>query len=84
MTNEQAAEELKILLWNAKGFDDETEEKALTLAIKALEKQIPTEIKSRRAMDHILYGYCPSCGAFANEVIDGKICTNCGQSLKWG
>lgn len=63
------------------------EDKALDLAMQALEKQIPKKVNMRhiRKFDGFDDGECPSCG---NSVIrDGfcidVYCDNCGQKLDW-
>jgi hypothetical protein len=60
---------------------------ALTIAIQALEKQIPKkpiEIRERRNFNFEVYlkdGYCPLC---KNEVNNAyNYCNKCGQALDW-
>lgn len=53
---------------------------AFSVAIEALEKQIPKKVTLDRQ--------CPTCGAdaYANSYDDIKynFCDNCGQRLDWG
>lgn len=84
MTAEQAVEQLKIMLWNAQVFDEETEAQAIMIAIKALDKQIPIQPKHLRVIDAIVYGRCPVCTTAINEITDEKVCSFCGQAIKWG
>ena len=61
--------------------------KALDMAIKALEKQIPKKVNLRhiRKYDGFDDGECPTCGnsvlrdGFSNDVY----CDDCGQKLDW-
>lgn len=55
---------------------------ALTLAIEALEKQIPEEVTEIHCDEY----YCPSCG-WENNCDQGFIydeyCPHCGQKIDW-
>lgn len=65
---------------------------AITLAIKALEKQIPRKPRktdSYRGVLKRVYAYvCPTCGnacleKYMNERQNAVFCWNCGQKLDW-
>lgn len=51
-----------------------TEQDAMRIACKCIEKQIP-----REPIDKIMYKQCPVCGA----VDLGRYCIECGQAIKW-
>lgn len=60
--------------------------KALAIAIKALEKQIPQYPEyTDEYMDD---AYCPACGKFEFEMGTTtwgmKYCPECGQAIDWG
>lgn len=50
--------------------------KAIRVAIKALEKQIP-----KKPIDKLMYLECPTCGDVGIE--DCGYCPCCGQKLDW-
>jgi uncharacterized protein with PIN domain len=56
-------------------------DKTLTLAIEALEKQIPKEPKIHCADSKFRHYECPSCSRLYWERSD--YCDCCGQALKW-
>ncbi len=49
---------------------------AFSMAIKALEKQIP-----KKPTDRCMYKECPACGEVEIEFC--KYCPSCGQKLDW-
>lgn len=70
--------------------DCEEHNKAIDLAINALEKQIPKKIYHRQwvGIDGVPYDLCPTCrtnlctdGIFPNK--KENYCGNCGQKLDW-
>ena len=88
MTNEEAIEILKT--WRISG--DKSHE-ALSMAIKALEKQIPKKpMKSIDPYNNILYKLnCPTCGKYINRVgtpnkftVSPDMCGFCGQKIDFG
>ena len=84
MTNEGAIDFIKNKIQIDVRFcsDDNINETktALTLAIEALEKQIPKKVTEDEA-----FGQCPVCGyTFNSELVneyDIKYCPFCGQAL---
>lgn len=63
--------------WTANAYD------SLTLAIEALEKQIPKKPNDKfNVPGYVLaYGICPSCNRGVNS--DMKFCSECGQAIDW-
>jgi len=58
-------------------------ERFYDLAIKALKKQIPLEVRhpiDMNCQENKLVTYCFSCG---RNIKDMKYCPNCGQKLGW-
>ena len=51
---------------------------ALTIAINALEKQIP---KKPKTDDRYVMYICPCCNDFIK--VNHNYCTNCGQAIDW-
>ena len=51
---------------------------ALTIAIKALEKQIP---KKPKIDDRYVMYICPCCNDFIK--VSHNCCQNCGQAIDW-
>lgn len=60
-----------MVLTNRKQF-----ERAVRVAMKALEKQIP-----RKPVDRIMFNHCPCCGNV--EIANCNHCPDCGQKLDW-
>lgn len=61
--------------------------KALDIAIKAIEKQIPKKPKNKKysfyphsTLLKSKYGKCPVCKSIQ---VDDEYCANCGQKLDW-
>lgn len=95
MNEQEAMETLERL------FSDSTNEdypftecfaEALTIAIQALEKQIPKKPRktdSYRGIFRRIYAYvCPTCGnacleKYMNERQNTMFCWNCGQKIDW-
>ncbi len=63
--------------------DDINETKtALTIAIQALEKQIPKKPKAYIERGKYFDYECPKCGmTYGQTTWHGKFCPNCGQAL---
>ena len=79
MTIEEAIKSLEIQLM---GFNVDAIDDAISLAIEALEKQIPYKITNIILADYInVYEGACKCGAVLLEGI--KYCDNCGQKLDW-
>ena len=84
MTNEEAINELRDRYLSISAFADKEAcnkaNKAIDMAIQALEKQIPKKVTEDEA-----FGQCPVCGyAFNSELVneyDIKYCPFCGQTL---
>lgn len=89
MTEKEAIRNINALnaVCGQKDFYDEEFEKALGMAIKALEKQIPKKVIPRhiRKYDGFDDGECPTCrnsvlrDGFSNDIY----CDECGQKLDW-
>lgn len=64
------------------------EHRALTLAIEALEKQVPKEIEDKflsydeAEKQEFECGNCPTCGVVLS-LDDGDHCFYCGQKIGW-
>lgn len=57
--------------------------KALAVAQKVLERQIPTKVVCHKIRNEIILKYCPTCRV--RILIYGhKYCSECGQKLDWG
>lgn len=91
MTVQEAIEILKSKI-RADSFDESFEEIqmdcALTMAIKALEKQIPKKVDTTGNSDNDFY-ICPVCkerleAIDAFVLLEEPYCSNCGQKLDWG
>lgn len=60
-----------------------------TIAIKALEKQIPKPVvdlgvvKDFHEKPLYIYGDCPNCGCMRLRSTDTNYCVACGQKLDW-
>lgn len=90
MTNERAIEILKC---NFRGYNDiSDEETAISMAVSALEKQIPKkpdyEGDGYDENGELIYdtAYCPVCEhEFEFEINDWgcNFCSDCGQALDW-
>lgn len=60
--------------------------KAMDMAVKALERQIPKKPDIHPCEENGVYATltcCPTCGDIV-EVEYNKCCGNCGQKLGWG
>ena len=99
MDSLEAIEQLKDLIIDRKSFDDEIfrrDEKALEIAIEALEKQIPkrfcynkpTQVKALDSENGTVCAFtckpCPTCGKWIVDNVSHKYCEYCGQALEWG
>lgn len=92
MTNRDAIEWIKdIQVWNwhkAQKYQRYYAE-ALDIAVKALEKQIPTsmDLEGDGYADGVMIydtWICPNCGKhYELEYDDYDFCPNCGQALDW-
>ena len=62
-----------------------TVEKAIGLAVKALERQIPTKPRERTECYPIGQYECSKCkcGLVANDKWKTKYCPECGQAQDW-
>lgn len=78
MTNEEALALLEDHeYWaNISAIDEMAE-----VAIKAIRKQIPTNVIDIRVFTELAVGNCPTCGCMVID--EGYYCENCGQALKW-
>lgn len=100
MTESEASRKLKIhteyLKYNWKPHPDYDVLEAISIAISALEKQIPKKLIRRRATDDDVENElrdfitrkgeicrCPSCGDYT-AIYEMKYCMECGQRLDWG
>ena len=72
--------EIKDLRKQNSKVDWDEQEKAVNLAIEALEKQIPKKPIEQRYVNNELIGHCPSCQLIAYWQ---RYCSNCGQKLDW-
>ena len=87
MTYEEAIKNINALnaVCGQKGLYDTEFESALTLAIEALEKQIPKKPTRTRGK----YGHteCACCGwvveSFCGDLEQYPFCPNCGQAIDW-
>lgn len=62
--------------------DQQEQVKALQIAVKAVEKQIPKKPKYNLYMSKM--PICPSCGHYIkNNTTIQKYCDFCGQAIKW-
>jgi hypothetical protein len=52
--------------------------KALTIAIQALEKQIPKKPDKEDKKDM----RCPICGTWSSKIFENQYCCYCGQRIK--
>ena len=63
------------------------QKEAFSVAINALEKQIPKKVNLRhiRKYDGFDDGECPNCGMSVSRDCDGDdvFCPDCGQKLDW-
>lgn len=76
MTYEQAIEIItNAIQKDGTGMTTE-QDKALAIAQKALEKQIPKKIEFN-GNEFI----CPNCGNVTNDIFGDKYCVECGQHL---
>ena len=51
---------------------------------KAIEKELPQEIKRKSRFIDVVEWNCPACNYSYNECDSrNKYCRNCGQRLKW-
>lgn len=61
----------------------------LHMAVDALEKQIPKEVKNRKLLrdfyktPYAIRGDCPTCGSIGLLSSNTDYCNACGQKLKW-
>ena len=58
---------------------------AFSVAINALEKQIPKKPKSITSVENSMYVKCPTC-KLTTVLYDGCVmeyCKNCGQAIDW-
>ena len=83
MTESEAKEVLQL---NMPLVASKEANKAMEIAINALEKQIakkPNKIERKRDEYGFIYqlGECPLCGKM---VTDDRQCCDCGQKLDWG
>ena len=89
MTEIEAIEKIREQICNEKGVQrycrdncmHGTEYCAYSMAIKALEKQIPK--KPLTEYHCVLQRLCPSCGCEVSDIEDRKWSCKCGQKLDW-
>ncbi len=86
MTNEQV---IKMLTKIAIQYDEESQEsKAIGMAIKSVEKQIPKKPQIAKK-ENIKEYYCANCNGYINNAYDmrlsnrGNNCKLCGQAIDW-
>ena len=86
---EMTESEAKVILESEYKFHGECSVfgEALTMAINALEKQIPKKVQLRHIRKYDGYddGECPNCGMSVSRECDGNdvFCPDCGQKLDW-
>ena len=86
MTESEAIEQFKERL-TITDYKEQIPEyyKAMELAIKALEKQIPKKaiITGHNNAINTDVGYCPICKGVILRACDNSYCPDCGQKLDW-
>lgn len=89
MTEQEAIRNINALnaVCGQKDFYDEELEKALGMAIKALEKQIAKKPIFKFAYeDGRKFHDCPMCGSYVTHAFEQdqvRYCNCCGQKLDW-
>ena len=88
MNNEEAIKEIEYALEKLKTHVAwEVDMEALKVAKKALEKQIPQQVKKVRHETILGYAetyFCPKCGGSVWKNTDEcKYCFRCGQAIDW-
>lgn len=88
MTNEEAIRHLDCVRNNLtlSGVVDEPVYKALEMAIKALEKQIPVKRIRKHGgyFREYLISYCRVCGnELSNSQYQYHFCQDCGHAIDW-
>ena len=80
MSGKMTESEAKVILESEYKFHGECSVfgEALTMAINALEKQIP---KKPKTDDRYVMYICPCCNDFIK--VSHNCCQNCGQKLDW-
>lgn len=58
------------------------QDKALAVAQKVLERQIPTKVVCHKISNEIILKYCPTCRVRFLRY-GHKYCSECGQKLDW-
>lgn len=84
MTNKEAIEKISCTPLMRSEYEHGELKEALSMAIEALEKQIPKEPKLIETYPNNLH-LCPSCGSTFITRYDGAMnyCNNCGQAIDW-
>lgn len=68
---------------------NDIQQSAYEMAIDALEKRIPKEVKNRKILmdfhqtPYTIRGDCPICGSVGLLASNTDYCNACGQKLKW-
>lgn len=90
MTEQEAIDLLRFAY--PKEFTKPITEKVISMAVEALEKQIPKDIfhYDWNGIDGVPYDLCPNCknnlctsGLFGRSKKYINYCSNCGQAIKW-
>ena len=87
MPSKMTESEAKVILESEYKFHGECSVfgEALTMAINALEKQIPKKPISVTSVENSMYVKCPTC-KLTTVLYDGCVmeyCKNCGQAIDW-
>lgn len=92
MTRKEAIEFMRCNLYNTESCDKEecNQNKAITIAIDALEKQIPKKpILNKNKINPLWVEealLCPICNGYVGSsvvMIGDKFCDTCGQAISW-
>lgn len=84
MKVEEAIKKLEYIRYVGNGeqkYQECSEEIAINLAIKALEKQIPKKAIEHKQKIGFPFYECPTCGEI--DILWQNYCDNCGQKLDW-
>ena len=91
LTENEAIEKIRRQICNEKGVQrycrdncmHGTEYCSYSMAIKALEKQIPKKVKYDEYGKEEGYPYCECGKCLIDDLVGVKYCPECGQKLDW-